>query len=99
MKNINFSHIRMVYSEIDWNSICKIMDCAVTTTGSIGHEYVSLGKVIIARPNSYTNLGFPLCKSKLEFVNLIKNFEKLAPPSQKQKETAHLYCNQIWNFN
>lgn len=93
MKNINFSHIRMVYSELDWNSICKIMDCAVTTTGSIGHEYVSLGgKVIIARPNSYTNLGFShFAKSKLEFVNLIKNFEKLAPPSQKQKETALIY--------
>ena len=59
MQNTNLGHVKMIYSEIDSFSIYKIMDCAVTSTGSIGHEYVSMGgRVIIARPNNYTDFGF-----------------------------------------
>ena len=93
MHNINVSHIRMIYSEIDWRAVNKIMDCAVTSSGSIGHEYVALGgRAIIARPNSYTNLGFSyFANSKKEYSELLENFENLDLPSTKQKETALIY--------
>jgi hypothetical protein len=69
------------------------MDCAVTSSGSIGHEYVALGgRTIIARANSYTNLGFShYAKSKEEYYYLLENFENLELPSTKQKETALIY--------
>ena len=93
MTGINYKHIKSIYSEIDWNSTLSIMDCAVTSTGSIGHEYVALGGLaIISRPNAYTSMGFShFANSKDEYKSLLINFEKLNLPSKEEQEKALIY--------
>ena len=93
MKNNKHKHITHIYSELNWKSISKIIDYVVTSTGSIGHEFVGMGgKVICARKNSYSSWGFTkYCKTKYEYFNNLKNFEKLEYPSQIQIEKALAY--------
>ena len=93
MKSNKHKHIKHIYNDLDWTSITKIIDFVVTSTGSIGHEFVGMGgRVLCARQNSYSSWGFSkYCKTKHEYFYNLKNFENMKYPSQTNIKKALAY--------
>ena len=103
----NSDHIKIAPKEISNQSIMKICDTVVTCSSTLGLELAAFfGKKPILTGNAYySKLGFTYdCKSKQEYLSVIKNFNIKTKLKKKQINDANktLYLieckNKMVNF-
>jgi len=100
-------HIKIAPKEINNQSIMEICDTVVTCSNTLGIELAAFfgKKPILAGNAFYSNLGFTYdCKSKQEYLSVIKNFNIDTKLKKKQINDANktLYLieckNKMVNF-
>ncbi len=86
------NHIQIVNKEYSTDQILSISDFVVTHHGTIAMEAVSKSiPVLCTDKNHYSDWDFcNLAKSKKDFINQLKNIEKLKKPNTKQIKLANL---------
>lgn len=89
----NYNHIKRWPKHISNDSLLKITDIALTSSGTVGIEYPAYRvRSVYTEKSSYSNLNFmKMIKSKKKITKVIKNFHKLDKPKSELINKCKLY--------
>ena len=81
----NCQNIILYPKNIHINNIHKYIDAVVTSHGSAGYQYTSLGlPVVTASDCYYSNFKFTYApRNKEEYINILKNIDMIKKPNKK----------------
>ena len=91
-KNKN-KNIRLWPRDVSTNCLLSIADVLITSHGSAGFEYPSLGKpVIVTKKTNYTDWGFSnSCLNYDNYKKLLHNLQSVRKPSEKSQKLAKIF--------
>jgi hypothetical protein len=94
MKQVNFSHIRFIDGQANFNtcSLLYIANALITGTGTAGLEFSTHGiPCILVGEGSYSGFGFTIEPQDLEeYVECLSNIDQLSPLSDEQIKAAKI---------
>ena len=85
-------NIRLWPKDVSTNCLLSVADVLVTSHGSAGFEYPSLGKpVIVTKKTNYTEWGFTNnCLNYDEYKKLLNNLQNIERPSNESQRLAKI---------
>ncbi len=95
-------NVRLTPENISLNSLFNVVDSVVTCNGSVALEFASFGKKsLMAARSDYSDIIFEnqIPKNEKEYIEKLKNLDKLEKVTQEQINKSKVYTFIQWNLN